>query len=98
LLYQQHCAACHGNSGAGDGWNAQYLDRPPARHSDARTMSARTDDRLFDAIHAGGAIMGGSARMPPFGQTLSGQEIRSLVAYIRELCHCFQPSWADGTR
>jgi cytochrome c oxidase cbb3-type subunit 3 len=97
-LYQTHCAACHGANGKGDGWNAQYLDRPPARHSDARAMSARTDDRLFDAIHAGGLIMGGSARMPPFGQSLTAAEIRQLVAHIRELCRCRQPVWANGTR
>ena len=97
-LYQTHCAACHGAKGKGDGWNAQYLDRPPARHSDARAMAARTDDRLFDAIHAGSLIMGGSARMPPFGQSLTTAEIRQLVAHIRELCRCRQPVWANGTR
>ena len=97
-LYARHCAACHGSAGNGDGWNAAYLDRPPARHADARAMGARTDDRLFDAIFAGSAIMGGSARMPPFGQTLSTEEIRLLVAHIRALCRCRQPAWADAPR
>jgi mono/diheme cytochrome c family protein len=97
-LYQRHCASCHGATGNGDGWNARYLDRPPVRHSDARAMGARTDDRLFDAIHAGSAIMGGSARMPPFGATLSTEEIRLLVAHIRRLCRCRQPAWAGDAR
>ncbi|MGH7467270.1 MAG: c-type cytochrome [Longimicrobiales bacterium] len=97
-LYYKHCAACHGWTGQGDGWNAAQLDRPPARHADARTMSLRTDDRLFDAIHAGSSILGGSARMPPFGQTLSAQEIRLLVGHIRQLCRCRQPAWADAAR
>jgi mono/diheme cytochrome c family protein len=93
-LYARHCAACHGAAGAGDGWNARYLDRPPVRHADARVMGARTDDRVFDAIHAGSAIMGGSARMPPFGATLSAEDIRLLVGHIRTLCRCQQPRWA----
>jgi mono/diheme cytochrome c family protein len=97
-LYQMRCAACHGAQGKGDGPNAANLDRPPAKHADARQMSARTDDRLFDAIFAGGAIMGGSARMPAFGETLSSDQIQSLVKYIRELCHCQQPAWADAAR
>jgi mono/diheme cytochrome c family protein len=97
-LYGVHCAACHGTRGAGDGWNAPYLDRPPARHADARAMSARTDDRLFDGIHAGGGILGGTPRMPPFGGSLSTQQIRLLVGYIRELCRCRQPAWADAPR
>jgi mono/diheme cytochrome c family protein len=97
-LYYKLCAACHGWRGQGDGWNAAQLDRPPARHADARVMSQRTDDRLFDAIHAGSAILGGSARMPPFGLTLTAQEIRSLVTHIRQLCRCRQPAWADAAR
>ena len=97
-LYGKHCAACHGAGGAGDGFNAARLDRPPARHADARAMSMRTDDRLYDAIAAGGAIMGGSARMPPYRETLTPAQIRLLVAHIRELCRCRQPAWADGTR
>ena len=97
-LYQQRCASCHGAVGKGDGPNARYLDRPPANHADGRQMGARTDDRLFDAIYAGGAIMGGSARMPPFGETLSPEDIRLLVRHIRELCRCQQPAWADAAR
>ena len=98
-LYHRQCAACHGTTGRGDGWNARYLDRPPTRHADARVMGARTDDRLFDAIYAGSAIMGGSARMPPFGATLTAEEIRLLVGHIRGLCRCRQPTWAsDGAR
>ena len=95
-LYARHCAACHGTTGKGDGWNAAHLDRPPARHADARAMGARTDDRLFDAIHAGSAIMGGSARMPPFGATLNAADIRLLVSHIRRLCRCQQPAWVDA--
>ena len=97
-IYEQRCAACHGTQGKGDGPNAAYLDRPPARHADASQMRTRTDDRLFDAIFAGGAIMGGSARMPAFGETLTTAEIQSLVKYIRQLCHCQQPAWADAAR
>jgi hypothetical protein len=61
-------------------------------------MGTRTDDRLFDAIYAGGAIMGGSARMPAFGRTLSSADVELLVQHIRQLCHCQQPVWADGAR
>ena len=97
-LYGRHCAACHGLRGAGDGYNAARLDRPPAKHADARVMSTRTDDRLYDAIYAGAAMLGGSARMPSFGQTLTPAQIRLLVAHIRELCRCRQPAWADAPR
>jgi mono/diheme cytochrome c family protein len=57
-------------------------------------MSRRSDDALYDAIAAGGRIMGRSPRMPPFGETLSPREIRALVAHLRELCACAGPEWS----
>jgi mono/diheme cytochrome c family protein len=94
-LYAQRCATCHGARGQGDGPNARYLNRKPALHADARIMATRTDDRLFDGIFAGGVALGVSPEMPAFGQTLSRDQIWSLVRHIRELCKCRQPAWAD---
>lgn len=93
-LYGLYCAGCHGPAGAGDGYNARYLPTPPLAHTDPVAMGDRPDDSLFDAIHAGGLVMGGSARMPAFGGTLSGAQIRALVAYLRELCDCRPPAWS----
>jgi hypothetical protein len=59
-------------------------------------MSTRTDDRLFDGIFAGGVALGVSAAMPAYGETLTPNQIRSLVRYIRDLCKCRQPPWANG--
>jgi len=87
-IYLTFCAGCHGPTGRGDGPNAKFLPVRPAVHADARTMSQRSDDMLFDAIGAGGYVLGRSNRMPGFGATLSNAEIRSLVRYIRELCRC----------
>ena len=96
-LYGVWCATCHGARGAGDGVNAGSLPVKPAVHASAAAMSARSDDALFDVIAGGGAIAARSPRMPPFGSTLSREEIRSLVAYIRLLCACEGPSWSRPT-
>ena len=96
-LYARHCAACHGASGGGDGWNAADLPVPPTRHADGALMSRRVDDALYDAIHAGARVLDGSPRMPGFGEFLAPDEIRSLVAHIRTLCACEAPAWSrDG--
>ncbi len=87
-LYLTFCAGCHGTTGRGDGPNAKFLPVRPAVHADARTMSQRSDEMLFDAIAAGGYVLGRSNRMPGFGATLSNAEIHGLVRYIRELCRC----------
>lgn len=96
-LYAHYCAACHGEEGEGDGPNARYLSVPPVSHADAEYMSERPDDSLFDAIYAGGYIMGLSHRMPAYGGTLSREQIWDLVRYLRRLCDCQGPPWSrDG--
>lgn len=97
-LYARHCAACHGETGGGDGWNAPRLPVPPTVHADAELMGRRPDDTLYDGIAAGGYVLDRSSRMPPFSELLSHVQIRALVAHIRTLCSCSQPAWAGGGR
>lgn len=93
-LYAQNCAACHGARGKGDGPNARYLPIRPAAHADPVMMSARSDDRLFDAVYGGGYPLGRSALMPAFGATFTRPEIWLLVRHMRALCRCEGPAWS----
>jgi cytochrome c oxidase cbb3-type subunit 3 len=97
-LYARHCAACHGNSGAGDGWNVPNLGVAPTPHADPEAMSKRPDDTLYDGIAAGGYVLDKSPLMPAFGRLLEPEQIRALVAQIRTLCGCEQPVWAQSGR
>lgn len=98
-LYRRFCAPCHGAGGRGDGPNAAYLRVRPAAHADPSYMSARSDDRLFDAIQGGGYPLGRSAAMPAFGETFTSRETWALVRYLRSLCRCSGPAWStDGER
>jgi mono/diheme cytochrome c family protein len=86
LLYAQHCAACHGDTGVGNGLAARFLNPKPRDFSEAKfrlattVNSMPTDDDLMRVIVRG---MPGSA-MFPFGH-LSEDDRKSLVAYVREL-------------
>ena len=97
-LYARHCAACHGPEGRSNGWNAGSLPVQPAVHADSARMSARPDDTLFDGIWSGAWVLDGSPRMPAFGGMLGAEEVRDLVAYIRELCSCSAPGWSSDGR
>ena len=98
-LYEAHCAACHGVTGEGDGFNAPFLPVAPTVHADSAAMSLRPDDTLYDGIHAGGWILGKSHRMPAYGASLDDAQKRALVAHIRTLCRCLGPAWSrDGRR
>lgn len=93
-LYLKYCAACHGQEGGGDGFNAANLPAPPTVHADATYISSRPDDTLYDGIYAGGYILNKSNRMPAYGYTLIDEEIRLLVGYIRKVCNCEGPGWS----
>ena len=97
-LYGRFCAGCHGAHGAGDGFNAAFLPVRPTAHASKAYMSTRSDDALFDAIFAGGYVMNRSNFMPPFGNTLSREQIRTLVGYLRSLCRCEGPGWSRDQR
>jgi len=83
--YQIFCASCHGESGDGDGPVAQALNPKPVRHSDGAYMNPLTDDYLFKVIKFGGTSVGKSAMMAPLGGSLSDQQIRNVIAFIRSL-------------
>jgi len=87
--------ACHGASGDGKGYNAKFLPKAPINHADKTYMSTKPDDTLYDGIHAGGYILNKHYFMPPWGQSLSHEEIRQLVTYMRKLCQCEGPAWAE---
>jgi mono/diheme cytochrome c family protein len=97
-LYGRYCAVCHGAAGNGDGPNAQFLAVRPAALASPDAMAERPDDTLFDTIAAGGYVMNRSNFMPPFGETLTREQIWSLVRYVRTLCGCEGPSWSRDNR
>jgi mono/diheme cytochrome c family protein len=82
-VYQHYCQTCHGDSGAGDGFNAFNLDPHPRDLSDPDFQKKKTDDDLRDAIRRGGAGVGLSSLMPPWGHTLSDRQIDGLILYMR---------------
>lgn len=87
-IYKWYCTPCHGDKGDGKGFNAKNLDPRPANHTDPDLMTKRADEDLFDAISKGGKGVGKSTLMPPWGNTFSKTQIKSLVMYLRILCRC----------
>lgn len=84
-IFAHYCATCHGDAGAGDGFNAYNLDPHPRDLSDPAFQAKTTDAQLADAINRGGAGVGLSNLMPPWGHTLSKRQVDQVVAFIRTL-------------
>jgi mono/diheme cytochrome c family protein len=84
-VFQHYCQTCHGESGAGDGFNAFNLDPKPRDLSDPAFQKSKRDADLEDAVRRGGNGVGLSPLMPPWGHTLSDQQVAEVVLYLRGL-------------
>ena len=82
-LFVQYCSTCHGDEGKGDGQNASNLNPAPPD----LTSSRITHDPalLRRVITQGSAAAGRSPLSPPWGRTLSAQQIDYLVEYCEAL-------------
>ncbi len=81
-IFKNYCTLCHGENGEGDGKMAKIIKNPPPFNL---TLSRAPDEYLMQIISKGGAAMGRSARMPPWGEQFSETERRSIILYIKTL-------------
>lgn len=89
-LYQEHCAACHGENLEGEeDWQMAALDglslAPP--HDDSGHSWHHADDELFEMTKYGfDVLMGweeGTSTMIGYGDILSDEEILAILAFIK---------------
>jgi mono/diheme cytochrome c family protein len=80
VLYDEHCARCHGLTGKGDGPDAAKLTVPPANFHTARSK-AKTDFELLTSISYGIAF----SPMHAWRGKITDEELLELVRYLREL-------------
>ena len=82
-LYYAFCASCHGRDGRGS-WRAALFLVRPGDLTNAERLRNISDAYRVDLIKQGGAPIGRPG-MPAFGSTLSDEDIRLLVHYVRTL-------------
>lgn len=91
-LYAEHCADCHGADLEGQpDWQAPGPDGiyPAPPHDASGHTWHHSDQLLFDYTKKGGAAlmaeqgMAFDSGMPGFGDQLSDDQIRSVLAYIK---------------
>lgn len=76
-IYSDKCAHCHGDTGKGDGRDANRYDPAPTDLTDAQRMSAATDGELFYKISEG------RKPMPVFKNKLTQDQRWQLVLLLR---------------
>ncbi|MBW2242947.1 MAG: cytochrome c [Deltaproteobacteria bacterium] len=84
-IYALNCSSCHGASGHGDGPAGAALDPTPSNHADGGYMNTLDNERLYKAVYEGGAAVGKSPTMAPWGAVLGEAKVWDLVAFMRTL-------------
>jgi mono/diheme cytochrome c family protein len=100
-LFNYYCADCHGATGGGNGYNAEFLDPRPRDLTDSKEkyLAEQTNEKIYEtlsrdlidkgevikALLAGRKLTFVPPLMPTFKYTLSDAERWSIVAYVRTL-------------
>jgi cytochrome c oxidase cbb3-type subunit 3 len=98
-IFYQQCVWCHADATPAGPSNRSNLTPVPPVLNDGATLDAESDEYIQNIITLGGAAMGKSAMMPPYGRMLSAEEIRSLIAFTRAIAQPpYQPPARAGSR
>ena len=88
IVFRTYCVLCHGAAGKGDGRAARMYTPRPAD----LTVSPFPDAYKEMIIRGGGVSVGRSSFMPPWGDELTDEQIRDLVAFLREMRKTGKPA------
>jgi len=94
-IFYSACVWCHAEATPAGPSNRSNLTSTPPQFNDGATFNSLSDEFLQNTITLGGSAMGKSTMMPPWGQTLSQDEIRAVITYIRALA---QPPYHPSAR
>jgi len=75
-IYKTNCVLCHAADGSGSSSSGRALGAKDLRSQEVR---AKSDAELTEFITAG------KGKMPAFGKKLKDDDIKQIVAYIRDL-------------
>lgn len=81
-LYKRYCAGCHGTDGRG----GAHTFMPHVQNLTKKDyIELVSDGYLYLVIAEGGEAVGKNSYMPAWQSTLSEQEIKDIIAHIRDL-------------
>jgi len=81
LVYANYCVTCHGMNADGNGRAARLYDPRPAN----LRATDKNDTYLALIVQMGGEKLGRSPKMPPWGEELTDEQIRDVVAFVRSV-------------
>ena len=84
-VFYHNCVWCHSDSTPAGPSNRSNLTPTPPSANDGETFNGLSDEFMQNVITLGGDAMGKSAMMPPWGHTLTQQEIKAVITFLRAI-------------
>jgi mono/diheme cytochrome c family protein len=81
LVYANYCVTCHGINADGNGRAARLHNPRPAN----LRASDKNDAYIGLIVRRGGEAVGRSQSMPPWGEELTDEQIKDVVAFVRSV-------------
>ncbi len=84
-VYEAACASCHGRDGRGAPEGTR-IRVPLPDFTDCSIVTAETTGNWVALTTGGGRVLGLSDQMPSFADSLSEEQIRDVITYLRGFC------------
>ncbi len=94
-VFYAYCVWCHADSTPAGPSNRSNLTPTPSLANNGSVLNPLSDEQLRNTIALGGSALGKAAMMPPWGRTLTPEEIESLIAFLRAIA---QPPYTPPAR
>lgn len=94
-VFYDRCVWCHADSTPAGPSNRNNLNPAPALMNDGNALNSLSEEYMQSIIALGGSAVGKSAMMPPWGRSLTQDEIRAVIAYARAIA---QPPYRPPAR
>ena len=94
-VFYTYCVWCHADSSPAGPSNRSNLTPMPPLANDGTTFNSLSEEFIRNTITLGGSAMGKSAMMPPWGNTLTQDEVQAVIAFMRAIA---QPPYQPPAR
>jgi cytochrome c553 len=98
-VFYTQCVWCHADATPAGPSNRSNLNPMAALMNDGAVLNGQSDEYLENIVTLGGSAMSKSAMMPPYGRTLTRQDIQDVIAYTRAIAQpLYEPSARPGPK
>lgn len=84
-VFYQYCVWCHADATPAGPSNRGNVTPIPPLMNDGDKLNGESDEYMRNIITLGGSALGKSAMMPPYGKTLSPEEISAVMEFTRAI-------------